>query len=110
MPKLCRIDIENLQEIYGKIDEFIKKLKAELSVDCIYLFGSFAKKEIDEGSDIDLIVVWDFKEPFLKRIEKVIELKDLLIEPLVYTNQEFKKMVDSKNPLISEVLKTRIKY
>ncbi|MFO7794606.1 MAG: nucleotidyltransferase domain-containing protein [Promethearchaeia archaeon] len=110
MPKLCRIDITNREEIYGKIEEFIKQLKAELPVDFIYLFGSFAKKKIHEGSDIDLIIVGDFKEPFLKRIEKVLDLTDLPIEPLVYTNQEFKEMVDNKNPLITEVLKTGIKY
>jgi len=110
MPKLCRIDIKNIKEIYGKIDDFIKQLKAELPVDFIYLFGSFAKKNIHEGSDIDLIIVGDFKETFLKRIEKVLDLTDLPIEPLLYTNQEFKEMVDNKNPLITEVLKTGIKY
>lgn len=110
MPKLCRIHIENRQEIYGKIDEFIERLKEELPIDVVYLFGSFAKNTIHEGSDIDLVVVGDFKESFLKRIERVIELTDLPIEPLVYTKQEFKEMVDAKNPLITEVLKTGIKY
>jgi len=30
----------------------------------VYLFGSFAKGEVHEASDIDLIIVGDFKEKF----------------------------------------------
>ncbi|MFO8018710.1 MAG: nucleotidyltransferase domain-containing protein [Promethearchaeia archaeon] len=110
MPKLCRIDIENRQEIYGKIKDFIQRLKIELSVDFVYLFGSFAKNEVHEGSDIDLLIVGEFNEPFLKRIEKVLDLTELPIQPLVYTNREFEEMVDARNPLIREILKTGEKY
>ncbi len=68
------------------------------------MFGSFAKGEIHEGSDIDLIVVGDFKERFFERVGKIIEITDLPIEPLVYTKEEFEEMKKT-NPFIREVLR-----
>ena len=68
------------------------------------MFGSFVKGEIHEGSDIDLIVVGDFKERFFERIGKIIEMIDLPIEPLVYTKEEFEEM-KKNNPFIKDILR-----
>ncbi|MDY7033586.1 MAG: nucleotidyltransferase domain-containing protein [Thermodesulfobacteriota bacterium] len=75
----------------------------------IYLFGSSAKGDLHEGSDIDLLIIGDFKEKFFDRIGTILELTDLPIEPLVYTVEEFEEMKTSQNPFILEVLKTAIK-
>ena len=71
------------------------------------LFGSFAKKEINEGSDIDILVVADFKESFLDRIKTLLDLNTfhLPIEPVGYTPQEFKEMFKKKNSFLLEVLR-----
>jgi predicted nucleotidyltransferase len=53
MYKLCRIDIEHSREIIDKIKIFVNELKNKLPVKDVYLYGSFAKGEIHEGSDID---------------------------------------------------------
>jgi predicted nucleotidyltransferase len=89
--KLCRIDIGKRKEIVKEIERFSRELKDRFNCD-VYLYGSFAKGEIHEGSDIDLIIVGDFKERFFDRIGKILELTDLPIEPLVYTRAEFDKM------------------
>jgi hypothetical protein len=68
------------------------------------LYGSFAKGEIHEGSDIDLIIVGNFKERFFDRIGKILELTDLPIEPLVYTREEFDKM-RRDNLFLNEIFK-----
>lgn len=109
MHKLRRIDIRNSEELVSKIKEFARYLKEILPVNEVYLFGSFAKKEIHEGSDIDLLIIGDFKERFFDRIGKVLDLTDLPIEPLVYTKEEFEEMKKNENPLILEILKTRIR-
>jgi len=106
MPKLCRIDLEQSQKIFEDIKDFAKDLKKKFAIKAIYLYGSFAKGEIHEGSDIDLVIVGDFKERFPYRIGKILELTELPIEPLVYTEEEFQKMVEDENPFIKEVLKT----
>jgi len=69
----------------------------------VYLFGSFAKGEVHEASDIDLIIVGDFKEKFFERIQKITALTDLPIEPLIYTPQEFKKL-KKKNSFIKKIM------
>lgn len=63
--------------IFKEIESFSKELKERFGCD-VYLYGSFARGEIHEGSDIDLIIVGDFKERFFDRIGKILELTVLL--------------------------------
>jgi len=79
-------------------------LKERLPVSKVYLFGSFARGKVHEGSDIDLLVVGDFHERLFSRIERVLELTDLPIEPLVYTPAEFEELVRTANPFVLRVL------
>ncbi|MHA1253092.1 MAG: nucleotidyltransferase domain-containing protein [Candidatus Helarchaeota archaeon] len=87
MYRLHRINIDDREKIYQWIKEFVKLLKEKFPIDIIYLYGSFAKNQIHEGSDIDLIIIGNFKERFFERIGKILELTDLPIEPLVYTKK-----------------------
>ena len=103
MPKLCRINLEQREKVFEDINKFAIKLKNKFNC-IVYMFGSFATGEIHEGSDIDLIVVGDFKERFFERIGKIIEMTDLPIEPLVYTKEEFEEM-KKNNPFIKDILR-----
>ncbi len=109
MYKLCRIDIERSEELLEDIRKLALKIKAKLPVSEIYIYGSFAKGEIHEGSDIDLLIIGDFKERLFDRIGKILDLTDLPVEPLVYTNQEFEYLRSSKNPFITNILENAIK-
>ena len=68
----------------------------------IILFGSFARGDYHENSDIDLIIIGDFSRRFFDRIGKMLDLvpSDLYIEPLVYTKEEFNKMRENGNSFI----------
>ncbi|MCM8779129.1 MAG: nucleotidyltransferase domain-containing protein [Candidatus Omnitrophica bacterium] len=81
----------------------MNKLRKDFSIERIYLYGSFAKGEIHEGSDIDLIIVGNFKGSMFERIKQIIALTDLPIEPLVYTPEEFSRMCKD-NPFIKGVI------
>ena len=109
MHKLCRIDIGHGKEIYEEIDnklkELAKKLRVKYKVSEIIVFGSYARADLNEGSDIDLVIVADFKAKFHKRIPAVLGLTDLPIEPWCYTEEEFRAMITNKNNFITEVLK-----
>ena len=109
MHKLCRINIEDSQNLLERVREFAHKLKETLPVKEVYLYGSVARGEIHEGSDIDLIVVGDFKERIFERIGKILDLTDLPIEPLVYTEEEWETLLAEGNPFVNKILKEAIR-
>ncbi len=109
MYKLCPVDIDRSKELIDKVRDFAKALPQLLPVNEIYLYGSFAKDEMHEGSDIDLLIIGDFKERIFERIGKILDLTDLPIEPIAYSNEEFDELKDSQNPFIKEILKTAIR-
>lgn len=105
MYKLCRINIDDREKIDLELKAFIEMLKAKFPISSIYLYGSFATVDIHEGSDIDLLIVGNFKERFIERIGLIMGLTNLPIEPLVYTEEEFQAMIEQENPFINEILK-----
>jgi hypothetical protein len=111
--KLRRVNIEKSEEIFRKIDDYINEVVKRLNPHLVILFGSFATGDINEGSDIDILVVADFKEDFLERIRTLMDLNTfkLPIEPVGYTPEEFDEMKNRKNAFIMEVLeKGKVMY
>ena len=104
MYKLCRVNLEDREEIYEQLREFAHLLKSKHKVKKVYLYGSFARGDVHEGSDIDLIIVGEFEGKMPQRIGKILDLTSLPVEPLVYTEAEFQQM--KERPFISEVLAT----
>ena len=92
MHKICRIDIGRSEELFGKINCFVEKLTSHINIKKVYLFGSMARNDFNEGSDIDLAIIGDFKERFLDRSDKILEMTELPIELLCYTEKEFEEM------------------
>lgn len=104
MLKLCNIDIERCQEIYKRLNKFLRRLKERFAITAVYLYGSFAKEEVHEGSDIDLVIVGNFKGRMFERIEEILKLTELPIEPLVYTQKEFLRLKNKS--FLREIIKT----
>lgn len=73
----------------------------------VLLFGSFARGDIHEGSDVDIAVIADFREPFLDRIRRLLDLNEglrLPLEPVGYTPEEFQKMWKAGNRFVREIV------
>ncbi len=106
MLKLCRVNIERSGEVRQKIDEYVREVRRKLHPSLVILFGSFASGDINEGSDVDILVVADFKEEFLDRIGLLMDLNRfrIPIEPVGYTPKEFEKMKRKGNLFVTEVL------
>ena len=107
MLKLCRVDIRRSEEVFERIARYKDLVVKEIRPEAVVLFGSFAKGDINEGSDVDIVVIADFKERFLDRINLLMGLNDeikLPLEPVGYTTEEFQRMRDKGNPFIREVL------
>lgn len=80
----------------------------------IILFGSAAREDTDEYSDIDVVVIKKTSQRFLQRlVEAAGLLRDEVFpaDVFVYTPEEFKVMRERENPFIEQVLKSgRIIY
>lgn len=84
--------------------ECIKKYEPEK----IILFGSYSRGEMDESSDLDFVVIKETDKGFLERLIEVAKLIDNdlgKVDVFVYTPEEFKRMIEYKNPFIEQVLK-----
>lgn len=104
MHKLCRVNLEDSEKIYEQLREFAHLLKTKRKVKKVYLYGSFARGDFHEGSDIDLIIVGEFEGKMPQRIKEVLDLTALPVEPLVYTEAEFEQM--KERSFLTEVLAT----
>ena len=103
MCKLCSEDYPiSRNDIKESLKGFLHAIVNQFSIDKVILFGSYARGDFHENSDIDLIIVGIFKERFFDRIGKILDLvpNDLNIEPFVYTKEEFEKMRENGNPFI----------
>ncbi|MFQ6126991.1 MAG: nucleotidyltransferase domain-containing protein [Candidatus Heimdallarchaeota archaeon] len=113
MFKLRRVNIEQREEIFRKITDYINEVVKRLTPHLVILFGSFATGDINEGSDIDILVVANFKIDFLERIGTLMDINTfkIPIEPVGYTPEEFAEMKRRKNAFIMEVLeKGKVMY
>lgn len=105
MLRLCRVDIERSEEILEKLSRYVAEVVEKLKPQKVILFGSFARGDFHEASDVDVVVVADFIEGFLDRIKMLMEMNrfGIPLEPVGYTPQEFEEMKERGNPFIREV-------
>jgi uncharacterized protein len=80
-------------EIFTRIKEIAKRIKKDYNAKKVILYGSYARGEETEDSDIDLFVIADTNEAFLTRMTRVRGLirnlrKGLGVSPLVLTQGE----------------------
>jgi predicted nucleotidyltransferase len=89
-----------------RIDHVIASLE-EYDPQRVILFGSWARGDEDEHSDLDLVIIKETQERFLDRLKRVYELVKpaFAMDVLVYTPQEFAKMQKRDNPFIEMVIK-----
>jgi len=101
MNRILRTDKRNLsleQKIISTFRHF-KPLK-------IILFGSYAKGENDDESDIDIIVVYQTEKKFMDRLEELYLNWSLpkAVDILAYTPDEFDEM-QKENFFIQDAVK-----
>jgi predicted nucleotidyltransferase len=73
----------------------------------VIVFGSFARGDTHEDSDLDLIVVKETEERFFRRIGRVRDACPDLgidVQPLVYTPAELGEMLASGNSFLETAL------
>ena len=68
----------------------------------VIAFGSVARGDADDWSDLDLIIVAETARPFFERFKDFRGLYDVWprLDLLIYTPDEFERMLAEENPLI----------
>ncbi|HEX7574845.1 MAG TPA: nucleotidyltransferase domain-containing protein, partial [Candidatus Methanoperedens sp.] len=94
--------ISNDRKIQDSFNDIIQSIINNYAPQKIVLFGSYARGEAHEGSDIDLMLIKETSKRFIDRIADVIKLNNTLIplEPLVYSSLEFEIMKKEKRDFI----------
>ncbi len=110
MSELCWPDNFINRKSNKIVKRFINLIIKKYNLKKIIIFGSFARGDYHKGSDLDLIIVGEFKERFIDRIGKILELNnsDLEIDVMVYTEEELQKMIQEKRPFIEQALEEGI--
>jgi uncharacterized protein len=90
-----------------KTERLVECLK-RYNPDRIIIFGSYARGEADEYSDMDVVVIKNTDKRFLERLIEVAKYLDNdlgKIDVFVYTSQEFEDMKRRRNPFVEKILK-----
>ncbi len=99
--------IKALEEA-GKFINCISRILGEISV---ALYGSYARGDFNEWSDIDiLIIAKDLPVNPLARLKRIHEClkKHPTIDPILVTIEEYQKMTTKQNPITVDVEKNGI--
>ena len=90
-------------QVYEEIERAVNKIKEIKGTVSIVLFGSFSRGDYDEGSDIDLLVVFKNKKDLdrgLNEIYNTTAKSDIFFQVIGLTLEEMKK-----SPLLETVLR-----
>ncbi len=90
-------------ELKAELDRILNRLKKDPSVRLVLLFGSLARGDARDHSDIDLIVVKETEKRFLDRLDEFYDDAREAMDVLVYTPQEFEEM--KERPFVKRALK-----
>ena len=95
--------VPSLERIRELLVPFFSRSAAKKAV----VFGSYARGEADEYSDLDLIIVAETETPFLERFRDytgIYEIWPKGLDMLIYTPDEFERMQDEENPVVTHAL------
>ena len=90
-----------------KINQIIELIIKNVQPEKIILFASYANGKPDEHSDLDLLIIKDFKVPRYKRgreIRKYIRGIGVPLDIIAYTNEEIDKWKNVKEAFITQVI------
>ncbi|MEQ9713910.1 MAG: nucleotidyltransferase domain-containing protein [Candidatus Asgardarchaeia archaeon] len=91
----------------NELKKAINLMVEKLPISFIILFGSRARGDYLPYSDYDLLIIGSFKEQFMERLKKIMELLigiKIHIEPHPYTLKEAINMLKRGHPTIYHAL------
>jgi predicted nucleotidyltransferase len=109
MPAVRSIDPGAREALLRELKAFAARLAAELGAEAVYLFGSLAREEQHEGSDIDLLVVVPHRGRALDVIGEVLRRTDLPVEPLIVRPHALARRLREGHPFFTRIMRDSIR-
>ncbi len=102
------------RKIFDRIKSMSERLKEKYGARTVILFGSYARGEETDDSDIDLFVVAPGNERFFDRIasvkRRIRNLRNgLPVAPIVLTPEETEKRKDLGDQFIIDILEKGVR-
>ena len=95
------------REILYRIKRISERLKEKYDANTVILFGSYARGEETEDSDVDLLVVMNTTASSKERswaISQLLIPRPFPVDILVRTPREIKQALEGRDFLIEEIL------
>ena len=105
MPAVRSIDPRAREALLRELTALAARLGAELGVEAVYVFGSLARGDQHEGSDIDLLVVGRYRGRALDWIGEILRRSELPIEPLVVRPETLTRRLQDGHPLFVRAMR-----
>ncbi len=104
MPAVRSLDPRARQALLRDLSALAAQLAADFRVEAVYLFGSLARGEQHEGSDIDLLVVARYPNRSLDLVGEILRRTELPVEPLVVRPETLERRLREGHPLFRRIM------
>lgn len=100
--------VEISQKINNIIGEYISDIQKYMKVDKAFIYGSYAKGNNNEYSDIDIAIFSDsfINQSFVESVSFLFSIarkyKEMSIEPVAFTLSD----LQNDNPFVNEIIAT----
>ena len=94
---------------HGLVDQVVERIAGEFNPEMIIVFGSAAKGEAGDRSDLDILVVMETDLFYYRRapeIRKKLLGIPLAMDILVTTPEEFRTYKDDNRSFIKDIVRT----
>ncbi len=97
------------EETFLRVQRIAERLKKEYNAEKVILFGSYARGEATEDSDIDLLIIAPTPERFYQRMATILRLvRDLYyglpISPIVLRPEEIEERKRIGDQFVQEII------
>ena len=94
------------EKLSAKVNAAINRIAHGYQPDKIVLFGSFARGDFHDDSDVDLLIIKDTTDSVLRRMDAVLDhcTGDIAVEALIYTPTEFDAMLRRGSDFLQQAL------
>ena len=94
---------------YAVVDTIVDIVVREFSPKMVFLFGSVARHEARDDSDVDIMVVMDTDDGFKTRpfpILRRLKAVDVDVDIFVYTPEEYESKRDDPESFVNRIVRT----